>query len=207
MKHTTRESWLLAAVEAMKPLFTHSGYIVPAVRVACGWPSKGGTATAKRRIGECWDRKASADTALAQIFISPYLESIADDQGVLATLVHEIVHAVVGNKEKHGRVFGKCARAVGLEGKLTATVAGQSLLAEIVAWSGVLGAYPHSSLDKLQSPTKTHTTRMVKCVCDTCGFTCRTTRKWLDDVGAPHCPEHGELTIDKSTLPNEGIDR
>lgn len=203
MNHTTRESWLLAAVELMKPLFTRAGYTVPNVRVACGWPVRGGTAVKKRRIGECWTPEASADKAFSQIFISPYLESIDEAQGVLATLVHEIVHAVVGNKEKHNKVFGKCARAVGLEGKLTATHASEALTAEFTAWAATLGSYPHSSLDQLLSPVKKQSARMIKVECDTCGYTCRTTRKWLDAAGAPHCPAlHGQM-VDKSDKPDE----
>ena len=31
-------------------------------------------------------------------------------------------------------------------------------------------------------------TRMVKVVCAGCGYTARTTRKWLDEAGAPICP-------------------
>ena len=36
------------------------------------------------------------------------------------------------------------------------------------------------------------TTRMLKCVCGKCGYTCRTTRKWLDAAGSPICPCSGE---------------
>lgn len=36
------------------------------------------------------------------------------------------------------------------------------------------------------------TTRMLKCVCGKCGYTARTTRKWIDLKGAPLCPCAGE---------------
>lgn len=26
-----------------------------------------------------------------------------------------------------------------------------------------------------------------------CAYTVRLTRKWLEDVGPPHCPDHGEM--------------
>jgi hypothetical protein len=26
-------------------------------------------------------------------------------------------------------------------------------------------------------------------------YTVRTTRQWIDDMGAPHCPEHGEMQV------------
>lgn len=186
-KFETREMWLITAVEAMKPLFKDKGYEVPPVRVACGWPSIGATSTKKRRIGECWSKESATDKT-CQIFISPWLIDTTSEGGVLATLVHEVVHAVVGNKEGHNKVFGKCARAVGLEGKLTATTAGEALTAQMKEWATKLGDYPHARLDSFKSPTKKQTTRMVKCECGVCGYTVRTSRKWLEEAGAPICP-------------------
>jgi len=34
--------------------------------------------------------------------------------------------------------------------------------------------------------------RLNKVCCETCGYTARVSRKWLD-VGAPHCPDHGAM--------------
>lgn len=198
-KYETREQWLTEAVVLMTPLFSGHGYKIPKVRVSCGWPSSGGLAK-KRTIGQHWAPFAATDK-VGQIFISPWLDGDPkDEQGVLSTLVHEVVHAVVGNEEKHNKVFGKCARAVGLEGKLTATTASKDLLVRFEEWMKDLGPYPHGRLDKLKSPIAKQTTRSVKCECPKCGFTVRTTRKWLDDVGAPHCPKHGAM---KYTIPDE----
>jgi len=183
----TREQWLMRAVVAMEPLFKRNDYKVPAVRVSCGWPSSRGMGAKQIAIGECWDKSAASDK-VAQIFISPRLKDEVDPCGVLATLVHEVCHAVVGNKEKHNKVFGKCARAVGLEGKLTATGAGEALVAEMKKWLEKLGRYPHATLNPADRPTKKQTTRMVKCECGECGYIARTSMKWIDDVGAPLCP-------------------
>lgn len=191
-KHKTREEWLEAAVIQMTPLFEKGGYKIPALRVACGWPSSRGLSSKKRCIGECWDSKASQDN-VHQIFISPWLEPGTNEGvGVVPTLIHEVVHAVVGIKEKHGKVFGKCARAVGLEGKLTATVASAELLKQIEGWLIELGDYPHSKLDPLKSPKKTQSTRMIKMECkiDECGYVARTSRKWLEEAGPCWCPLH-----------------
>ena len=191
MIYENRETWLAAAVKVATPLFVASGYTVPAVRVACGWPVTGGLSVKKRRIGECWAAEAATD-GVSQIFISPWLDN---QEEILATLVHEIVHAVVGHKAKHGKIFGACARKVGLEGKMTATVAGQVLSADIRDWLKVLGEFPHAKLDMLKGPVKKQTTRMVKCECAECGYVCRTTKKWLE-IGAPHCPVHGAMKFD-----------
>jgi hypothetical protein len=181
-----REAWLLKAVEALSPLFTAHEYKVPAMRVSCGWPSSRGTGKKKIAIGECWD-KSAADDKVAQIFISPRFSKACDEMGILPTLAHEMGHAIVGNEEGHNKVFGKCVRAIGLEGKLTSTHGGEAFLAEAKKIVEKIGEYPHAALNPKGRPTKKQTTRLLKCECDACGYNVRVTRKWLE-IGAPICP-------------------
>jgi hypothetical protein len=181
-----REAWLQAAVALATPMFESLGYAVPEVRVACGFPSRNATGARSRRIGECWSSDAAGDKR-SQIFVSPLLDDVTE---VLATLVHELVHAVVGNKAGHGSPFKRCALAVGLEGKMTATTAGAALCARFAEWLATLGAYPHA---RLSAMTRTkQSTRLIKCACDECGYTVRTTAKWIETLGAPICPCNGE---------------
>lgn len=194
-KFQTREQWLIAAVAAMTPLFTSNGYKVPNVRVTCGWPSTGGLKKKGRTLGQCWDADVSADN-LHQIFISPVMEENDEPYSVLPVLVHEVVHAVVGIKEKHNKVFKKCATAVGLEGKMTSTVPGDILAATIKSWREGLGPYPHAKLDPKLSPVKKQSARMIKMECKECGYVARTSRKWLDEVGPCHCPKHGPMSFE-----------
>ena len=119
----TRESWLLACIELLKPDFIEVGATIPdKLRASCGWPSKSGLAKKKRRIGEAWSAKCSGDETF-EIFISPVLK---DGRPVLATLVHEIVHCAVGVEAGHKGPFKRIALAIGLEGKMTETVAGEA---------------------------------------------------------------------------------
>jgi len=175
--------------------FTTSGYKIPTLRVSCGWPHKGGTNKKKRCIGQAWAADAASDGVI-QIFISPYLEDPIEPFGVLATLVHEVCHAVVGNAEGHNKVFGKCARAVWLEGKLTSTFASEKLIEEFKCWVKDLGVYPHGRLDLTKAPVKKQTTRMIKMECAECGYVARTSKKWLEEVGPAHCPKHGEMKFE-----------
>lgn len=186
LKHANRETWLAEAVALMRPLFESKGYKVPAVRVSCGWPSSRGLSSKKPTIGECWDARAASDK-VHQIFISPRLKDPVAAFGVLSTLAHEVAHAVVGIKEKHNKVFGKCVRALGLEGKLTATMGGEAFLALAAKWVARLGAYPHAALNPGLRPVKKQTTRLVKAKCGECGCTIRITRKWLEESGVPLC--------------------
>ena len=187
--HATREGWLNAAVDAFRPHFKSAGYSIPVkLHVSCGWPSRGGTASGKHTIGECWPEQASEDK-VCQIFISPRLKADPTDaMGVLPTLVHEVVHATVGNKNKHNKVFKKAALAVGLGGKMTSTHAEPTLLASCVTVAGKLGKYPHPALKPGFRLGTKQTTRLVKCECGKCGYSARVTRKWLDDLGSPLCP-------------------
>jgi hypothetical protein len=183
-KHETREQWLEAAVRLMVPLFKGKDYEVPTVKVSCGFPSGRALSRKKQAIGECWGKDITVD-GVPQIFVSPIIK---DPIEVLAILVHEVVHAVVGSAAKHGSKFRKCALAVGLEGKMTATHAGDELTETAGEWIKELGQYPHAGLKPKARPEKKQTTRMVKCECKKCGYTVRVSRKWLDESGAALCP-------------------
>lgn len=178
----TREEWLISFIDAMRPDFDAIGRPIPAnVRATCGWPSKSALSAKKRRIGEAWPTSCSADEA-HEIFISPCLASLEE---VGATLVHELVHTAVGCKHGHKTPFRRAALAIGLEGKMTSTHAGEALLARIREVGQQIGEYPHAKLD--MSMVKKQSTRMLKIECPDCGYTCRTTAKWLE-VGLPTCP-------------------
>jgi hypothetical protein len=110
---------------------------------------------------------------------------------VLDILAHELVHACHPN-DGHGSKFGKTARAIGLEGKLTATTAGESFKRWAEPVLARLGSYPHADLIPSNAQKK-QSTRMLKCVCRDCGYTVRVAGKWLNEMGAPHCPDHGEM--------------
>jgi hypothetical protein len=53
-----------------------------------------------------------------------------------------------------------------------------------------IGPYPHAEISKTARPKQG--TRLLKLQCPTCPYTVRITRKWLDKVGPPACPEHGD---------------
>jgi len=178
--YNTREEWLQAALNLIRMHLKSSATVsVPtSTRVSCGLA--GGRIGAKR-IGECWSVVASADGS-TEIFISPVLDNVAGESGVLATLVHEAIHAAVGVEHGHKKPFQVAAKAAGLEGKMTATHAGSELMDKIATWSGVLGSYPHSALSA--SARKKQTTRLLKCECNGCGLKVRLTQKWVDKIGA-----------------------
>lgn len=150
-KHDSREKWLIQAVKVMIPLLKQNKATMPKKwAVSVGFP-KGGFKN-NPAIGECWDPKVSENQAF-NMFISPIL---GDPIKVLATLLHEMIHAAVGLECKHTGEFRRVARAVGLQGKLTATYAekGSLLHGELSRIAKELGHYPHKVMAPRQTPKK-----------------------------------------------------
>ena len=96
------------------------------------------------------------------------------------------------------------ARAIGLEGRLTATVPGETLTGILATILEKLGSYPHAALvaaggsvpvPKPGDPTRTITgapsrnKSMQKVVCEESGYLVRISSKWLLE-GTPSCPCH-----------------
>jgi hypothetical protein len=194
-KYSTREEWLNACADALRPLFDEAGASWDKVRVSVGFP-KGGRSGSSHAIGQCWAHRCSADEH-AEIFISPELE---DAVRVADVLAHELIHAAIGVEEGHkASTFGKVARAIGLEGKLTATVAGDELRKRLEKITKALGPYPHRELrggvggrrgpggPLGPSGLPKQSTRLLKVACPSCGCIVRMTAKWLEAVGAPTC--------------------
>jgi len=177
-----RETWLATATKRLRTHFKACGYTIPAnVRSTCGWPSKSATSRKRKRIGECWDSTASAGDVF-EIFISP---AISDLNEVVDTLAHELVHATVGLKAKHGAAFKRCATKVGLVGKMTATTGGP----EFRAWTAArkFKPYPHAEL-RASSAGPRQTTRMLKVTCAiNTDYIVRMSASAFE-TGAPTCP-------------------
>ena len=179
-----REQWLTALMHALAPMCEEqlhgSTGNIATWRVSVGF--HGGGAKCKT-IGQCWSSTASKD-GHTEIFISPVLGTA---QEVDHVLLHEMVHASLGIKEGHGKAFGRMARGLGLEGKLTATTCGVALRERLNQLTEALGPYPHASLNLAESGRKKQTTRLLKASCPDCGYTVRLTQKWVDK-GLPVCP-------------------
>jgi hypothetical protein len=182
--HSTREAWLLAAVQEFTPWIEEQGGKVPVVRVSVGFPAGG----RKNVIGQC---HYAAEDGVAQIFVHPSLK-IADR--VLDVLLHEVIHACTPGAGHKGD-FARLAKGVGLTGKMTATVASDDLRTRLEALAeDVLGVYPHAVLEDMSGTShgpKTQSTRMLKAECaEGSGYKVRLTRVWLEEFGAPICPCH-----------------
>jgi hypothetical protein len=195
----SREDWLGAATTLIAQVLADRADLeVPAVRVACGWPSRGGTKAKNRTLGECWNPEASGD-AHAEVFISP-MEN--DALRVVQILTHELIHACLPKGTGHKGPFVAAAKAVGFEAPFTALNPSDALTEWTQRVVDALPAYPHAKINPgAEGEKKTQSTRMIKAVCEeildsddldapgpACGYQVRLTRKWIDEVGAPICP-------------------
>lgn len=208
-----REEWLKEGIRRLRPLFKAQGVEIPKdVRVSIGFGPTGARQENQTILGVTCKRILS-ETGNPEIFISPEDASAIT---MLATLVHELIHAWNDCEDGHTGPFRRTALAVGLEGKMTATTAGEELLATLTKLADEMGPYPGSKMNIYQgrpmipgpdgqlpgpitSGPKKQGTRMIKRTCqhdpesECFGYAVRTTAMWLE-VGNPHCPNGHEMT-------------
>ncbi len=204
--HETREAWLNDVAHRMAPIFQQLAAPLPArLRIAIGFTSGG---QRSKRIGECWDNQCSEDRYF-EIFIRPDLGQSKDlmPMQVAEILGHELVHAAVGIAAGHGTEFRRVAKGIGLVGQMVATTAGPEFEKAMQPILQAAGALPYGRLrltaggSSHSSRRKKQYSRQIKCACTNCGYVVHTTRKWLELAGAPLCPAHGRMEIEKTKSP------
>lgn len=190
-KLLNREAWLTEASNLIQATI-----IIPAIEsthvdidkevkisVSIGHPKS------KNAIGECWIREASEDKQTNHIFITPHCnESVK----VLDVLTHELIHSFDNCRDGHKGRFALLARKVGLEGKLTATKAGEELTEHLLDIIDVLGPIPHTKLDESLGNKPKQKARMLSVFCEPCEFRFSASRTQLERLvtqanNAPHC--------------------
>lgn len=139
--HETRETWLKAAMDHLNDTFFKPADLPLPEKlfVSIGWAKNAGKGNA---IGQCFPPAWSGDEKAVNMFICPRL---GDPVEVLATLLHEMVHAAVGCEHGHKAPFKRVIKQFGLAGKATATYAepGTDCHDKLLGISGTLGPYPH----------------------------------------------------------------
>jgi len=107
-------------------------------------------------------------------------------------LLHEMIHTVFP-LDGHKGGFRTLAKAVGLEGKMTATIASEALKQRIdKEVLKVLGRYPHKEVKLVPRGKRGKGSRLIKFQCDECNCIIRLTRMWIDVAedtqGMVSCP-------------------
>ena len=197
-----RESWLTEAAnlildDLLMPIVEGKyEYQRPDFRISIGFPkhSRGGKA-----IAVCFIKEASSD-GVNEIFINPEID---EPVKVMEAMAHELVHAIDNCKSGHRHFFAHVARKAGLEGRLTATHAGDKLMVTMNEYAALLGPFPHSKM-VLDQGHKKDSTRQLKVECDdpSCKFLFRTSQRQLsklfsEHMERPYCPacQEGQLHL------------
>ncbi len=204
-RYKTREAWLGALIELMRPVFIARGYPLPEKIVATmGFPSKGWRGTA---IGECWSSGASA-AGIVEIFIHPCQIGV---MRIANILTHELCHAAHEQwhddnakpakdgtprpyRPNHGKRFAAIGDALDLEGEPKEMMGG----AAWEAWASVLvdelGPMPFDPLAAYVKKEKKQTTRMLKFAHEGCDgaegedYIWRASAKHVGDKERVSCP-------------------
>jgi hypothetical protein len=194
--YTTREGWVQAATNELRPTFATHGYEVPEnIRHAIAFTSGG-----KRGMeGECWFPTSSADQHF-EIFIRA---DIDEPITVLGILTHQLIHTLLSPEAKHGKAFRDIALRMGLEGKMSHARPAPPLLEKLKTIAATLGPLPHAKLNFVAGADrpKKSGAKYLKAECSAaCGYTIRIIPKWAKE-GLPICPidaAHGQLRCDVS---------
>lgn len=202
-----REAWLKTLARWMVPVLERrAGVEIPAYRITCGFPSRGGELGRKTRVrGQAWSAEASGDSH-AEIFVSP----VEDDAPTIAAIVaHELLHTALPDAG-HGRRFQLAAEKIGHTKPFTTSEPTPAFMAWAAPILAKLPAYPHARLNAMRGTlAKKQTTRMLKCYCAECGYTVRTSAKWLEEAGPPRCAHatHGVMECEEFVPadPDDGL--
>lgn len=186
----SREDWLATAVGILRSqLFTDIDTPVPPVHVSVGWP--GGRGKKANVIGQCWHRETSEDK-INQIFISPILGGNVE---VLATLTHELIHAMDNGQSGHKGFFAATAHKLGFLKPYTKVLPGDNLHERLEEIASDLPKYPHAKITPHARPAVQKTYMVLVTTSKSCTecdpkYKLRMTKGWIEDVGTPLCP-HG----------------
>lgn len=198
----TREEWLLEVAHLIVPIIEERAQIpVGKFRVSCSFPGSGGLKGNKTRTrGQCWSAELSADKH-AEVFISPVE---ADSREVIQILAHELIHVALP-LAGHGKPFQKAARAIGFVAPFTTSQTTPLFWEWADKILNSFPPYPHKELDARShvGAKKPQKNRQLKCECLKCGYVARTSRKWIEKKGAPHCPDHGQMYFDDPVAGND----
>lgn len=161
----TREAWLVRAADRLLTefLLPVNGGVTVEFCVSVGFPNPRGRHGRAKSAGQCWSPELARD-GKAHIFISPERDG-SEPVAILATVLHELVHATAGCEHGHKRPFVKMARAVGLCKPYSSPTPDTNLAVRLNALAASLGPFPHGALVPLALQRPGSRLRLWECSC------------------------------------------
>lgn len=187
MSEKKREKWLNDLTTAMAKWFDDLGFPLPDRQVRTAFPSSG---KRTRKISESWQQDGQ------QSFVVVVRPDADDEANVAAAIAFQLCQIGAGPRDEHGLLFKHLAVSIGLSGHRKEGVPG-ALFKELAGpILKKLGPLPKSTISLSEGSTQApQGTRLRKVVCLKCGYVARVSRKWLNEVGPPHCPDHGPMHV------------
>lgn len=199
-----REEWLQAALGQLRPYFRECGFELPdKIRFAIAFPSTGRKGN---RLGETWHPKSSGDGTWEIILRN----DLFDPVDVIAVQMNKLVHTVIPDDASHGKKFRAAAVKVGLSGKIHKAEPGPLLQKRLAEIADKLGPLPHAALNihdnpmttkPLDRPKRQSGSRLkaecLECMKEGKSYILRIAAASVRDVGKPHCPKHGEMSVEE----------
>jgi len=178
IKVATAEEWYRGVVDEFRPMFKHTGYTVPDFDISSGFTNAGTRDT--QVLGQCWSPGLS-DKGRPHIFLNP-----RNTEPVLLTLtvLHEVIHATVGNEHHHRGEFARVALEMGFLHPLTHLKVDERLNEAAKGVAGRLGEFPRSAWG---GRFKRQSTRLIKCECNKCKSIFRASKSVIRAAGRLHC--------------------
>lgn len=202
MDFNTRETWLNAAAailidEIIQPVISIEK---PLMRYSLTAPKT--HLKNSRVLGECWAKEASADNT-HEIFLTANL-GCTDSVLILATLLHEQLHAYDNLEHGHTAPFINLCKLTGLEGGETAKAknsftatrptAGLAVLLQDIV--DTIGEIPHGALNAAASgkPKQKNRQLLIECT-NNCGFKFRASQKAINSMTSNTCLSCGDNSL------------
>ena len=143
MIHSKRIEWAERAWKELRREFLPT--MPERAAITIGFPSRRGRKGGNHTIGECCYRFKSGEGEQHLVSLHPELLA-GKPERLLDVLLHEAIHASLPVGSGHKAKFRAAMREVGLEGKPTATVAGEGLTKRLNALVAKLGPLPAATL-------------------------------------------------------------
>ena len=195
-EHEVAGTWFRTAAAELRADFAVCDATLPEkMRFNVGFTSQG--KRAGRTTGETWPASASADGTVEIIIRIDQFDPIK----CLGILVHQLIHSVTG--KGHGVEFKELCLKLGMDAThgLRNATPGARMKDRIATLAAQLGPLPLAKLDwdhDAADKPKKQVARLLKVECrgPGCGYLARVAQRWITEVGAPHCPKHGEMFAD-----------
>ena len=184
---SSREQWLAGVSRAIAGWLQTMGAPLPPCRVISGFPSRG------RRSYNIAEAYPEEDGLSFRLVVNP---DATDPVQIAAAIAQQLAAIAAGSDQGAQYRFRQLAVSMGLRGTKRESPPGLlfgELVEPVLRTAGPLPTADTPATPILAIPKQS--SRLVRVACSQCGYVVRVARKWLMEMGPPHCPKHGKMHI------------